>query len=113
MPPKLSYAILFVADMNRAVAFYRDTLGLPLKFQSPDWSEFSTGDTSLALHLASEKNPPGRVEIGFHVADVNAFYKEMVAKGVSFPMLPTRQDYGGTLAQFVDSEGAHVSIGGA
>ena len=29
---KLSYVIKFVADMDRAVKFYRDVLGLPLKF---------------------------------------------------------------------------------
>lgn len=113
MPPKLAYAILFVAEMDRAVKFYRDTLGLPLKFQSPEWSEFSTGETTLALHRASEKNPPGRVELGFNAADLQAFYKEMTAKGVTFPMPPTKQDFGGTLAQFVDSEGAHVSVGGS
>jgi len=60
MPPKLTYAIKFVADMDRAIRFHRDTLGLPLKFQSPGWSEFMTGETTLALHPASEKNPPGR-----------------------------------------------------
>ena len=32
MPPKLTYVIEFVADMSRAVAFYRDIVGLPLKF---------------------------------------------------------------------------------
>ncbi len=26
MPPKLGYVIVYVADMDRAVAFYRDTL---------------------------------------------------------------------------------------
>jgi Glyoxalase/Bleomycin resistance protein/Dioxygenase superfamily len=26
---KLNYAIVFVADMSRSVAFYRDTLGIP------------------------------------------------------------------------------------
>jgi catechol 2,3-dioxygenase-like lactoylglutathione lyase family enzyme len=60
MSPKLSYIIKFVADMDRAVTFYRDSVGLPLKFQSPEWSEFSTGETVLALHQASEKNPAGR-----------------------------------------------------
>ena len=38
MASKLSYAIEFVGDMNRAVKFYRDVVGLPLKFQLPDWS---------------------------------------------------------------------------
>src|SRR5678816_3678782 len=47
---RLSYAIKYVADMARAIAFHRDVLGLPLKFQSPEWSEFATGQTTLALH---------------------------------------------------------------
>jgi len=34
-------------------------------------------------------------------------------KGVRFPMAPTKQDFGGMLAQFVDSEGAHVSVSGS
>ena len=112
MAPKLTYAIKFVADMDRAVKFYRDTLGLALKFQSPGWSEFITGETTLALHPASEKNPPGTVELGFSAPDLAAFYKEMSAKGVKFPMPPTKQDFGGELAQFRDSEGANCSVGG-
>ena len=73
---KLSYAIEFVGDMKRAVKFYRDVLGLPLKFESPDWSEFSTGETTLALHQASDKNPVGKVEIGFDVPDLQLFHSE-------------------------------------
>jgi len=33
---RLKYAIKFVADMERAVAFHRDILKLPLAFQAPD-----------------------------------------------------------------------------
>lgn len=110
MAVKLSYVIEFVKDMNRAVKFYRDVIGLPLKFQSPGWSEFSLGETNLGLHPASEKNAPGKVEIGFNVPDLSKFYEEMKAKGVTFPMPPTKQDFGGELAQFEDSEGAHVSV---
>src|ERR1700682_1001736 len=36
------------------------------KFQSPGWGEFSTGETSLGLHPASEKNPAGSIELGFN-----------------------------------------------
>ena len=32
MEAKLSYIIEFVADMDRAVKFYRDVIGLALKF---------------------------------------------------------------------------------
>jgi lactoylglutathione lyase len=112
MAAKLNYVIEFVTDMDRAVKFYRDMVGFPLKFQSPGWSEFATGETTLALHPASEKNAAGKVEMGFNVPDLAKFYEEMRAKGVKFPMPPKKQDFGGMLAQFEDSEGAYVSVGG-
>jgi catechol 2,3-dioxygenase-like lactoylglutathione lyase family enzyme len=46
------YVIKFVADMDKAVKFYRDVLGLKVKFESPGWSEFVTGDTN-------SRSPPG------------------------------------------------------
>ncbi|MGE5242972.1 MAG: VOC family protein [Betaproteobacteria bacterium] len=113
MAPKLTYVIEFVGDMTRAVAFYRDVVGLSLKFESPDWSEFSTGETTLALHPASDRNPAGRLEVGFGVPDLQAFYDAMTAKGVRFPLAPTKQDYGGMLAQFRDTEDACVTVSGS
>jgi lactoylglutathione lyase len=110
MTPKLKYIIEFVADMDRAVKFYRDVLGLTLKFESPGWSEFATGETSFALHPASEKNRAGTYDVGFTAADLQKFYEQMQAKGVQFPMPPTKQDFGGSLAQFLDTEGAHPSV---
>ncbi len=110
MTIKLTYVIEFVEDMRRAVAFYRDVLGLTLKFETPEWTEFSTGETTLALHLASNTNPAGRIEIGFSAPDLQAFYDAMTAKGVTFPQPPKKQDFGGLLAQFRDSEGALVSV---
>jgi predicted enzyme related to lactoylglutathione lyase len=108
---QLKYVVKFVANMDKAVKFHRDVLGLKLKFESPGWSEFATGETTLALHPASDKSPAGKVEVGFTVADVEAFYREMSAKGVLFSMTPKKQDFGGVLAQFIDSEGAACSVG--
>jgi predicted enzyme related to lactoylglutathione lyase len=113
MAAQPTYVIEFVADMDNAVKFYRDTLGLPLKFQSPEWSEFSTGATTLALHPASDRNPAGKVELGFRVADLQSWYREMTAKGMRFSMPPQKQDFGGLLARFEDSEGAQVSVSGS
>ncbi len=108
---RLNYVIKYVSDMKRAVEFYRDVLGLPLKFESPGWSEFATGETTLALHPASAKNLPGAVELGFTVPNVEEFYRNMLSKGVTFSMPPTKQDFGGVLAQFADSEGGYSSVG--
>src|SRR5215469_6861367 len=104
------YVFKFVTDMNKAVSFYRDILGLQPRFESPGWSEFATGEITLALHPASDMNPAGKVEFGFTVADVEAFYRDMSAKGVLFSITPKKQDFGGLLAQFVDSEGAYCSV---
>jgi lactoylglutathione lyase len=100
----------FVADMGKAVKFHRDVLGLIVKFESPGWSEFVPGETTLTLRPASDKKPAGKVELGFTVPDVEAFYRDMSAKGVLFSMPPKKQDFGGVLAQFIDSEGAHCSL---
>jgi len=109
---KLAYAIKYVADMNRAVKFYRDVLGLQLKFESPEWSEFATGEITLALHPATAKHSAGAVEVAFTVTDIQNSYQDLSAKGVRFTMPPTKQDFGGVLAQFVDSEGGYCSVGG-
>jgi hypothetical protein len=63
----------------------------------------------LLLHAASERNPPGVVELGFSVDDLKAFHAALAAKGVMFPMPPTDQEFG-PLAQFLDSEGATCSV---
>jgi catechol 2,3-dioxygenase-like lactoylglutathione lyase family enzyme len=36
---RVNYAIVFVSDMRRSVSFYRDTIGMPLRFESPHWTE--------------------------------------------------------------------------
>ena len=109
---KLTYVIEFVADMGRAVKFYRDLAGLSLKFESPEWSEFVTGSTTLALHPASPDKPAGTVRLGFGVPNLHHFYREMTEKGVQFTMPPAKQDFGGELAEFVDSEGGRCSVSG-
>jgi uncharacterized glyoxalase superfamily protein PhnB len=85
--------------------------GLLFKFESPGSSEFVTGKTTLALPPASDKNPAGKVELGFTVAHVEAFYRDMSVQGVLFSMPRKKQDFGLVLAQFVDSEGTHCSVG--
>ena len=92
---QLRYVIKFVANMDKAVKFHRDVLGLKVKFESPGWTEFATGETILALHPASDKNPAGKIELGFTVAHVESFYRDKSAKGVLFTMPPKKQDFGG------------------
>ena len=106
---RLNYAIKFVSDMDAAVAFYRDTLGLTLSFQSPFWSEFDTGETSLALHPASDENPAGSVQLGLATADLDNFYASGQAQGLAFTSPPT-DVHGTRVARFRDMDGAEISV---
>ena len=117
---QLDYTIVIVSDMGRSVEFYRDKVGIPLKFESPDWTEFQTGTTTLALHSggiprertggAGDKDA-GTCSIGFSVADVEETYEELKAKGIRFVMPPTqREGEGIKLAVCLDPDGLPVSF---
>ena len=112
MQATFSHAIVFVSDMDKAVAFYRDTFGLKLKFASPVWSEFETGATTLALHPASEQNPPGRVQLGFTTPDLPAVYAAREAAGLTFTQSPV-DEHGTLLSRILSCEGAEISLSGA
>ncbi|PZE64278.1 VOC family protein [Curtobacterium sp. MCBD17_021] len=46
-----------VSDMERAVAFYRDTLGLTVKDQSEDWSEIDANGLMIGLNGRESASP--------------------------------------------------------
>jgi lactoylglutathione lyase len=50
---KVDYVIIFVSNMKLSIAFYKNILGLILKFETPEWSEFETEGTTLALHRSN------------------------------------------------------------
>lgn len=118
---QLDYTMIVVSDMQQSVEFYRDKLGIPLKFQSPDWTEFATGTTTLALHgggIPSTQPPAGdpskiagACSIGFNVDDVDKTYEELKGKGIRFVMPPMqREGEGIKLAVAVDPDGLPVSF---
>ena len=105
-------ALVFVSDMARSVAFYRDVLGMPLRFQSSHWTEFATEGATLALHLAEHPaaaeregmEPSGRCRPGIQVADLNAFHARMLAHQVICEQEPTLL-FGARLARYRDPDG--------
>ena len=119
---KVDYVMVRVSDMRRSVAFYRDTLGLPLKFESPGWSEFATGATTLALHASAPPaagsqaaNPAapaaGTCAVGFSVPDLNRTYAELRERGAHFVVPPTEQPKEGIrLAVCTDPDGLTISF---
>ena len=108
---RLNYAIKFVSDMDTAVRFYQDILGLTVRFQSPFWSEFETGETKLALHPASDENPAGSVQLGIGTDDLDHFYADGQSQGLVFTS-PPREVHGTRIARFRDPDGAEISVSG-
>ncbi|PWT91059.1 MAG: hypothetical protein C5B54_06090 [Acidobacteria bacterium] len=117
---KVDYIMVNVSDMGRSVAFYRNVLGLSLKFESPGWSEFVTGATTLALHHVGtganesrgmEKPAAGTCSIGFSVQDLDAIHKELSKRGAKFVMPPTVQaEEGIKIAVCLDPDGLGISF---
>lgn len=117
---QIDYTMVIVSDMRRSVEFYRDKLGIPLKFESPEWTEFQTGATTLALHGGGvpregrgggQDKEAGTCSIGFNVEDVDKTYEELKGKGIFFVMPPMqREGEGIKLAVCLDPDGLPVSI---
>jgi lactoylglutathione lyase len=118
---KVDYIKVNVSDMSRSVAFYRDILGLSLKFESPGWSEFQTGATTLALHrirarVGSADQAPaeplaGTCSIAFSVEDLEATHRELAARGAQIFLAPTEQvNEGFRLAVCVDPDGLAIAF---
>lgn len=117
---QVNYAIVFVSDMKRSVAFYRDLLGLKLRFETSHWTEFLTEGATLALHAELEAEPeiqrgnhgiPGTCRPGFRVDDLDAFHATMIERGVPCIQEP-RETFGVWIAQYADPDGLVYSVSG-
>ncbi len=115
----MNYAIVFVSDMKRSVSFYRDVVGLPLKFESPGWTEFVTDGATLALHASETERggkddpravPAGRCRPGLRVPNLDEFHQRMVRNSVPCIQAPT-EVFGSRVAQYVDPDGLGISVG--
>jgi lactoylglutathione lyase len=115
---RIDYAIVFVSDMTRSVAFYRDVIGVPLKFETPGWSEFVTEGATLALHASEDpierrddprRMPAGRCRTGFSVADIDAFHRRMLDHEVTVIQEPTPV-HGVRIAQYLDPDGMTFGV---
>ena len=94
----IDFIMLGVADMDRALRFYRDTLGMdfPLGGGGDDWKEFDSPPVAFALDRVrgnrAEGATPGLVALALAVDDVDAAVEELRAKGVPIVKEPWEAD---------------------
>jgi catechol 2,3-dioxygenase-like lactoylglutathione lyase family enzyme len=117
---------LYVDDMNRAVAFYRDVLGLRImgpgeRLTAIDAGEgtvlllFLRGATAKGFDFPGGRIPPhdgagpAHVALGVDAADLDAWERHLTGRGVEIESR-TRWNRGGRSLYFRDPDGHSVEL---
>lgn len=105
-----------VLDLDRAIAFYRDVLGMNFLFQAPPGlAFFACGDVRLMLSRPEEKefDHPASI-LYYRVPDVASAHATLSSRGVRFFSEPhvihRTEQYELWMAFFHDSEGNPLAL---
>lgn len=97
-----------VADLDRAVDFYENVLGLQKKYQFSTYAGFDCGSVEIGLvpsrTTGVQEDAPC---VDFLVRDVDEAYQRLRERGVRFLKEPHDTPWGGCIALFTDPDG-HV-----
>jgi lactoylglutathione lyase len=122
---KLSYTILYVANVEKTVEFYRDVIGLKHKFthESGDYAEMDTGAVTLAFcahNLANQilKKDYTRAsqshligsQISFEPENLKDSYERALKKGAKSIAAPEVKPWGWENAIVMDPDGHIVEL---
>jgi methylmalonyl-CoA/ethylmalonyl-CoA epimerase len=105
-----------VRDLDRAVPFYRDTLGLPFLFAAPpQMAFFQCGTVRLLVGVPTTAQHQARGgTVYFTVEDLAAAYATLTARGVAFQVAPHIVHRTPTselwLAEFEDPDGNQLAL---
>lgn len=108
----LDHVVLFVKDLGRATAFYRDVLGLRVVIDSPGFVGVLAGGQMIGLHPSEA----GGSDVGlgpipyFKVSDIAATVQELRSRGVHVHFEPMLMPGGQTIATIHDSEGNALGL---
>jgi methylmalonyl-CoA/ethylmalonyl-CoA epimerase len=86
---QISQIAIVVHDVEKATAFYRDTLGMKFLFAAPNMAFFDCGGVRLMLSLPSEPKFDHPASILYYkVADIHATHDVLASRGVRFDQAP-------------------------
>jgi methylmalonyl-CoA/ethylmalonyl-CoA epimerase len=78
-----------VSDLDRAIAFYRDVLGLKFLFRAPNLAFFDCAGIRLMLGLAETNGESFHPILYFRVDDIERAAEQLAARGIAFETKPT------------------------
>lgn len=106
---------IVVENVDRAVDFYQNALGLPMLFRAGHLAFFQCGGTRLMLDGAAEPEfrHPSSI-LYFSVFDIRASFGQMKARGVEFRdephMIARMPDHELWMTFFKDTEGNTLAL---
>jgi len=81
----IDHIYYWTRDMERAVTFYRDVLGLSIANRAGnEWAEFQAGPVRLALHATEDPSLPASGTVVFKVDDLDEARWALQQRGVVF-----------------------------
>jgi catechol 2,3-dioxygenase-like lactoylglutathione lyase family enzyme len=98
---------LHVSDIERAVKFYEETLGLEKKYEFSSYVGFECGGVEIGLIPASgarQKTSLTSPSVEFLVDDVDKFCEKLSRAGVKFIERLHDEPWGGRQATFADPD---------
>ncbi|MCY3601712.1 MAG: VOC family protein [Chloroflexi bacterium] len=89
-------ATLFVEDLDRAADFYVDVLGFEPETRSDRARMLRAGEFRLLLHVGGSTPDKQNLHLHLHLAvdDVDAFHREVSARGVKSEAPPETKPWG-------------------
>jgi len=81
---RIGQILVPIRDVDRAVAFYRDVLGMRFLFRFPGTAFFDCGGIRLYLSIPESPAFDGRVTIYYRVDDVADAVAELESRGGTF-----------------------------
>lgn len=103
---------LFTDDVDAAKAFYRQLLTSSPESDWPGGAIFAAGAAKLLVHergAAIEDGPPNEDHVAVGVADLDARYHDLVARGYAFVAAPRDYPWGRS-AYLRDPDGRLVEL---
>jgi methylmalonyl-CoA/ethylmalonyl-CoA epimerase len=79
---------LTVTDVDRAVAFYRDLLGMKFLFRAPNLAFFDCAGVRLMIGPPEGIGERGNSVLYFKVGDINSAFETLSSRGVAFEDKP-------------------------
>lgn len=116
--PPMTFIV--TTNRDRATAFYRDTLGLPLVSEDPFAAVFDLGGVPLRLSNVESHTPSAHTVLGWQCDNIEASVRTLAERGVKFEVYEgfgqdalgiwSAPGGGAKVAWFLDPDGNNLSL---